>query len=80
MLSLLPTLEPQYVCPGETHAISRAVHLSRLAAFYPKCRECPQRQETGQLPHPQFDADDSSQPRVSERSIFTLEGVRSLPQ
>ena len=35
MLSL-PTLEPQYVCPGETHAISRAVHLSRLAAFYPK--------------------------------------------
>jgi len=78
MLSLLPTLEPQYVCPGETHAISRAVHLSRLAAFYPKCRECPQRQETGQLPHPQFDADDSSQPRVSERSIFTLEGVRGV--
>ena len=78
MLSLLPTLEPQYVCPGETHAISRAVHLSRLAAFYPKCRECPHRQEIGQLSPPRFDADDSSQPRISERSIFTLEGVRGV--
>lgn len=78
MLSLLPTLEPQYVCPGETHAISRAVHLSRLAAFYPKCRECPHRQETGQLPQSQFDSDDSSSPRESERSLFTLEGVRGV--
>ncbi len=78
MLSLLPTLEPQYVCPGETHAISRAVHLSRLAAFYPKCRECPQRQETGQLPQPQFEPDESSQSRESERSLFTLEGVRGV--
>lgn len=78
MLSLLPTLEPQYVCPGETHAISRAVHLSRLAAFYPKCRECPHRQEIGQLPQPQFEQPDSSQPRISERSLFTLEGVRGV--
>ncbi len=78
MLTLLPTIGPQYVCPGETHAISRAVHLSRLAAFYPKCRECPHRQETGQLPQPQFEQDDSSQPRESERSLFTLEGVRGV--
>ena len=78
MLSLLPTLEPQYVCPGETHAISRAVHLSRLAAFYPKCRECSHRQETGQLPQPQFESEDSSRPRESERSLFTLEGVRGV--
>ena len=75
---LLPTLEPQYVCPGETHAISRAVHLSRLAAFYPKCRECPHRQEIGQLPQPQFDTDESSFPPESERSLFTLEGVRGV--
>lgn len=78
MLSLLPTLEPQYVCPGEAHSISRAVHLSRLAAFYPKCRECPHRQEIGQLPQPQFGESDSSQPRISERSLFTLEGVRGV--
>ena len=75
---LLPTLKPQYVCPGETHAISRAVHLSRLAAFYPKCRECPHRQEIGQLPQPQFDTDESSFPPESERSLFTLEGVRGV--
>ena len=78
MLSLLPTLEPQYVCPGETHAISRAVHLSRLAAFYPKCRECSHRQEVGQLSQPQFESDDSSEPRESERSLFTLEGIRGV--
>ena len=78
MLSLLPTLEPQYVCPGETHAISRAVHLSRLAAFYPKCRECLHRQETGQLPQPQFEREESMPPRASDRSLFTLEGVRGI--
>ncbi len=80
MLSLLPTLEPQYVCPGEAHAISRAVHLSRLAAFYPKCRECSHRQETGQLPQPQFAEEESARPRVSESACggFTLEGVRGV--
>lgn len=76
MLSLLPTVE-QFVCPGETHEISRAVHLSRLAAFYPKCRECPHRQELGQLPQPQFESDESA-PREAERSLFTLEGVRGV--
>ena len=30
----------QYRCPGEQHPISRAVHLGRLAAFYPACRQC----------------------------------------
>ncbi len=80
MLSLLPTLEPQYVCPGESHAISRAVHLSRLAAFYPKCRECSHRQETGQLPQPQFDENGSTGPRMAESAFggFTLEGVRGV--
>jgi phosphomannomutase len=74
----LPTVEPQYVCPGETHAISRAVHLSRLAAFYPKCRECSHRHETGQLPQPQFEPDESAPQREFERSLFTLEGVRGV--
>lgn len=78
MLTLLPTIGPQYVCPGETHAISRAVHLSRLAAFYPKCRECPHRHETGQLPQPKFEDKDAPQPSLSEPSLFTLEGVRGV--
>ena len=45
----LTSLETLYICPGETHPISRSVHLSRLAAFYPKCRECPLRKDTGNL-------------------------------
>ena len=78
MLDLLPTLEPRYVCPGEAHSISRAVHLSRLAAFYPKCRECPHRGETGQLSQPQFPSTDTGQPHIEQRSLFTLEGVRGV--
>ncbi len=41
--------KPSYTCPGETHPISRAVHLGRLAAFYPACRQCPQRDDNGAL-------------------------------
>ena len=41
--------DAEYQCPGEKHPISRAVHLGRLARFYPACRECPRRNETGLL-------------------------------
>ncbi len=44
---------PTYLCPGEAHPISRAVHLSRLAAFYPKCRDCPRAGDVGAIPRPQ---------------------------
>lgn len=30
-----------YICPGETVPISHAVHLGRLARFYPACQDCP---------------------------------------
>ena len=34
-------LQPKpYRCPGEAYAIDRAVHLARLAAYYPACRDC----------------------------------------
>src|SRR3954452_9062849 len=33
----------QYTCPGEAHSIDRAVHLARLAGFYPACRRCAHR-------------------------------------
>ena len=39
----------EYRCPGEPAPISRAVHLGRLARFYPACRQCPHRDETGTL-------------------------------
>jgi phosphomannomutase len=38
-----------YQCPGENYTISRSVHLGRLARFYPNCRECPHRHDTGGL-------------------------------
>lgn len=38
-----------YRCPGETYDISRAVHLARLASFYPACRHCPHRTDHGLL-------------------------------
>lgn len=78
MLTTLPTIEPRYVCPGEPHAISRAVHLSRLAAFYPKCRECEHRQELGQLPQPQFNDETLANSTQQGRPLFTLEGLRGV--
>jgi len=41
--------KPSYTCPGETHPISRAIHLGRLAAFYPTCRQCPHREDSGEI-------------------------------
>jgi len=39
----------EYRCPDEEHPISRAVHLGRLARFYPPCRQCRHRDDTGTL-------------------------------
>src|SRR3990172_4108806 len=67
-----------YVCPGETHPISRAVHLSRLAAFFPSCRECPFRTDTGQLPAQIVQRVQNTEKRVERKSLFTAEGVRGV--
>ena len=48
MHGLLPNAET-YVCPGQTHSISRAVHLARLAASYPACHECAFRDDQGSI-------------------------------
>lgn len=48
----MPNLSPAaetYVCPGQTHSISRSVHLARLAAWYPACRDCVFREDMGAL-------------------------------
>jgi phosphomannomutase len=39
----------EYQCPGEKHPISRAMHLARLAEFFPSCRECAHHDDTGTL-------------------------------
>ena len=39
-----------YRCPDAEYPISPAVHLGRLARFYPGCRRCPHAADTGTLP------------------------------
>lgn len=74
-----PDREPtEYLCPGETHPISRAVHLARLAAFYPACRECPHRHDTGQLPQDFVGQFAATQRRAPRPSWLSSEGVRAV--
>ena len=42
-----------YVCPGDTHEISRSVHLARLSAEYCGCEVCPHRNDLGGLKLPE---------------------------
>ncbi|MFQ5734444.1 MAG: hypothetical protein ACE5KM_21115, partial [Planctomycetaceae bacterium] len=66
-----------YVCPGETHAISRPVHLARLAAYYPKCRDCRHRQDAGHLAVKAL-PDPPSDRYAPRRSLMVGEGVRGV--
>lgn len=68
--------EKLYICPGETRPISRSIHLSRLAAFFPACRACPFRTDTGQLPKTTIERLQLTEHRVERSSLFTTEGVR----
>ena len=72
------TVDKLYICPGEAHPISRSVHLARLASFYPRCRDCPLRTETGQLPTTTVKRLQSTERRVERKSLFTTEGVRGI--
>ena len=67
-----------YHCPGEKHSISRSVHLARIAAFYPKCRECAHRHDAGPLPEQTLERLQSAERRVARRSLFTDEGIRGV--
>lgn len=72
-----PVSEDQhYICPGETHAISRSVHLSRLASFFPGCRDCPLRTDTGHLPPQTVARLQQSERRIERSTLFGEEGVR----
>ena len=80
----LPTLpqlgvtESQYRCPGESHSISRSVHLSRLAAFFPACRECQHRSDTGALPAKTVERIQQVERRIVRKSVFQQDGVRGV--
>jgi phosphomannomutase len=68
----------EYRCPGETHSISRAIHLSRLAAFYPACRQCQHRHDTGQLNPETVERLHQSEARGRHRALFQRNGVRGI--
>jgi phosphomannomutase len=67
-----------FQCPGEAHSISRSVHLARLAACYPACRECPQRHDTGATTRGVVELLQATERRVARGSLFIDEGVRGI--
>ena len=73
----LPTVT-EYRCPGEDHSISRSIHLSRLAAFYPACRQCQHRHDTGQLNPETVERINQTEVRGRQRPLFQRDGVRGV--
>ncbi len=67
--------DAEYQCPGEKHSISRAVHLGRLARFYPACRDCPRRHETGLLSPRQVRRLQEVEHRGQKPPLFRREAV-----
>ncbi len=76
----MPTTEPttKYQCPGERGFISESVHLARLSAFYPACRECIHRHSTGQIPLKTVEHLKETESRIERDSLLTDEGVRGI--
>ncbi|MCE9554454.1 MAG: hypothetical protein K8T91_13895 [Planctomycetes bacterium] len=64
-----------YCCPGETQGITRAVHLGRLASFYPACRDCPHSGDTRTLSPRHVRHLESAQRRARPASLFHDEGI-----
>jgi len=77
-VTLQPTAVKQFICPGEKLPISRSIHYARLAAFYPACRECPHRNETGNLPAKTIEDLEETQKRIGRTDLFTTEGIRGV--
>ncbi len=66
----------KYRCPGEAYSITESVHLSRLAAFYSKCRNCPHAPGAESGVANGDDDTGAAIVRVAGSSLFTTEGVR----
>lgn len=67
-----------YFCPGEEHPIPRSVHLARLASFFPKCRDCPLRCDTGALGGQTVKKLQQTESRVARSSLMTGNGARGV--
>lgn len=68
----------EFQCPGEPHTISRSLHIARLVACYPACRECPHRHDTGGITRGVIEVLQATERRVERESLFTDEGVRGI--
>jgi phosphomannomutase/phosphoglucomutase len=73
-------IEPSsgYHCPGESHPISRAIHLARLASFYPMCSGCAHGDDTGTLSPRLVKLLAQTRRRERDLSLFTAEGVTGV--
>jgi phosphomannomutase len=67
-----------YQCPGEAYPISPAIHLGRLASFYPKCRQCSHCHETGTLSTGVVKMLNETRNRTVAESLFTAEGISGV--
>jgi phosphomannomutase len=68
-----------YFCPGEEKPIERAVHLGRLAAFYPVCARCPHRTDSGMIsPQRVQKLERLAQHSESGDSLFGPEGISGV--
>jgi len=71
-------LTVEYRCPDDSHPISRSVHLGRLARFYPACRQCEHRDDTGSLSARQVRQLVEVRPRALRQPLFHEEGAGGL--
>ncbi|HET6323285.1 MAG TPA: hypothetical protein VFG04_01190 [Planctomycetaceae bacterium] len=67
-----------YICPGDTHPISRSVHLARLAAAFPPCRECPLRDESPRIAVRDLPVVDVERPMTPKRELVGGDGLRGI--
>ncbi len=78
MDELPPSVELEagmYRCPGEARSIDRAVHLARLAAFYPPCRQCAHRGDARLLSPLTVRQWAEIERRASGRVVFSSEAL-----
>ncbi|MEE8450378.1 MAG: hypothetical protein V3R99_00635 [Thermoguttaceae bacterium] len=68
----------EFRCPGEPYPISRAVHLGRMARFYPGCRQCPYRDDTGTLSTRQVEQLAETRSRGPATSLLHDEGAAGV--
>ena len=73
-----PETTAVYRCPNETYTISHAIHLGRLASFYPNCRQCPHGDETGTLSKNIVKMLAETRRRTPSASLFTDEGLAGV--